>query len=338
MAPPSVDYGEPSDQPSMDESQAPPSPTASVRQKRAERSCLLCHQRKIRCDKRSPCTNCARADVLCCYPGPERSGRRLPKSTIAEVAARVTRLERTIAAISKDTSHTNSNLDQSSDAKSPPGEVSINEISVPRDCPGEILVQDGLSTRYVNEAILSRVLEEVSISRFFSNPYILTQSTQERELLSVMGSPSGVIGRPASFDIRGIFSGFNQFMTDTRSYYPSRWHAMQLWQAFVTNVDPIAKILHIPTTQATVYAAINNPQNLKEDLDALLFSIYFAATTSLTSVAAASLLGQDKSIALNKYKQGLEQSLAAANILDTPSVISLQAMTIYLVSILRLKK
>lgn len=156
-----------------------------------------------------------------------------------------------------------------------------------------------------------------------------------------MGSPSGEtnpIGRPVSFDIRGIFSGFNQYMTDTRSYYPSRWHAMQLWQAFVTNVDPIAKILHIPTTQATVYAAINSPHDLKEDLNALLFSIYFAAATSLDPAAAANLLGEDKSIALNKYKQGLEQSLAAANILDTPSIRSLQAMTIYLVSILELKK
>ena len=155
-----------------------------------------------------------------------------------------------------------------------------------------------------------------------------------------MGNPSShrdLIERPASFDIRGIFSGFKPLTTDIRSYYPSRWHAMQLWQAFVTNVDPIAKILHIPTTQATVYAAINSPHNLKEDLDALLFSLYFAATTSLTSAAAASLLGQDKSIALNIYKQGFEQSLAAANILDTPSIRSLQAMTIYLVSILDLR-
>ena len=152
-----------------------------------------------------------------------------------------------------------------------------------------------------------------------------------------MGSPSGdsnLTGQPLSFDIRGLFSSFNQFMTDTRNYYPTRWHAMQLWQAFVTNVDPIAKILHIPTTQATVYAAINSPHNLKEDLNALLFSIYFAAVTSLSSAAAESLLGEERCVSLNKYKQGLEQSLAAANILDTPSIRSLQAMTIYLVGIL----
>lgn len=133
-------------------------------------------------------------------------------------------------------------------------------------------------------------------------------------------------------NIGGIFSGFNQSMKDTQSYRPSRWHAMLLWQTFVNNVDPITKLLHIPTTQATLFAAINNRNNLDEDLNALLFSIYFAATTSLTESATAHLLGQDKSTALSRYKQGLEQSLAGANILDTPSVRSLQAMVIYLVS------
>ena len=340
MANPYVDSGELFDQAPMYEGQAPPSPTASVRHKRADRSCLLCHQRKIRCDKRSPCANCTRADVLCCYPGPERSVRRLPKSTIAEVAARVTRLERTINAISNDASPVESKLNPTSDPKSPLGDVNISETPAPKNSPREILVQDGPCTRYVNESILSHVLEEVGFSSSLDGRCDLTTSTQETELMSVMKSPNGhynLVGRPESFDIRGIFSGFNQFLTDTRDYYPSRWHAMQLWQAFVTNVDPIAKILHIPTTQATVYAAINNPHNCKEDVDALLFSIYFAAATSLTSAAAASLLGQDKSIALNKYKQGLEQSLGAANILDTPSIRSLQAMAIYLVSLPELK-
>jgi hypothetical protein len=152
----------------------------------------------------------------------------------------------------------------------------------------------------------------------------------------VMGSAtvdsSRAIKSP-SFDIGSIFSGFNQSMKDTQRYHPSRWHAMQLWQAFVNNVDPLVKILHLPTAQGTIFAAINNPDKVEEDLNALLFSVYFAATTSLTSADAANLLGQPKSTALNSYKQGLEQSLAGANILDTPSIRSLQALTIYLVSL-----
>ena len=161
MASPYVDSGELFDHAPTYEGQAPPSPTASIRHKRADRSCLLCHQRKIRCDKRSPCANCTRADVLCCYPGPQRSVRRLPKSTIAEVAARVTRLERTINAISNDASPVESKLNPTSDPKTPLGDINISETPGPRDSPRELLVQDGPSTRYVNESILSHVLEEV---------------------------------------------------------------------------------------------------------------------------------------------------------------------------------
>lgn len=78
---------------------------------------------------------------------------------------------------------------------------------------------------------------------------------------------------------------------------------------FVARVDPIIKILHILMMQATVFTAINNANNVDDDLNALLFAIYFAATTCLSSSGAANLLGQPKSTALNNYKQRLEQSL-----------------------------
>jgi hypothetical protein len=103
-------------------------------------------------------------------------------------------------------------------------------------------------------------------------------------------------------------------------------------QTFLNNVDPIIKILHIPTAQATIYTAINNPGNAEDDLNALLFAIYFAATTSLSTADASSLLGQDRSTTLTKFKQGLEYFLAGANMFDSPSMRSLQAMTIYIVS------
>jgi hypothetical protein len=67
----------------------------------------------------------------------------------------------------------------------------------------------------------------------------------------VMGSASGDSSRAmksSSFDIGRIFSGLNQSMEDTQSHLPSRWHSMQLWQAFVNHVDPVAKILHIAAT------------------------------------------------------------------------------------------
>ncbi len=39
------------------------------------RSCVTCRQRKVRCDKLSPCSNCRRADIPCVLPSAERSPR-----------------------------------------------------------------------------------------------------------------------------------------------------------------------------------------------------------------------------------------------------------------------
>lgn len=161
-----MENGDLSTQAPIDDIQTPASPTASssVGNKKIERSCLLCHQRKIRCNKRSPCSNCARANVLCCYPGAERPGRRPPKHTIAEVVARVTRLERTITAIS--------NNESNSAHKSPTVEADASEIQTVAGSPEELLVQDGYSTRYINEVLFSRVLEEVGSRLTQSSGYL----------------------------------------------------------------------------------------------------------------------------------------------------------------------
>jgi len=140
-----------------------PTPWKSART-RIERSCVMCHQRKIRCDKRSPCSNCARADLFCCYPEPERAGRRPPKTTIAELANRVARLERTIIAISDGTSQDQNGETES--ARTPQSENLITDkMQTSEVTPAEeLLIQDGYSSRYVNEVLLSRILDEVIFS------------------------------------------------------------------------------------------------------------------------------------------------------------------------------
>jgi hypothetical protein len=149
-----------------------------------------------------------------------------------------------------------------------------------------------------------------------------------------MGSPKGDTNKDSeksSFDLGNVFSEFRKPAASDRVSHPPRWHVIQLWRAYINNVDPVIKILHVPTMNATVFAVANDAINTDDELDALLFSIYFAAATSLSSEDVANILGQQRATALRRFKRGIEQSLAAANFLDRPSMRSLQAMTIYLV-------
>lgn len=54
-----------------------------------------------------------------------------------------------------------------------------------------------------------------------------------------------------------------------------------MWQVYQENVDPIVKILHIPTTTKLINQTRKNLDSLTPENEALMFAIYFAAITSM---------------------------------------------------------
>ncbi|PVH74877.1 hypothetical protein DL98DRAFT_602819 [Cadophora sp. DSE1049] len=302
---------------------SPPNSTIgsqTSKQKRLDRSCVLCHQRKIRCDKKSPCGNCRRVDVLCHYPEAEQTVRRPHKTTINDVSARLARLERTILAMSKAWPGGGGGHSQSPEPSSMAIE-NFSEVPTRNGDEGdgkvcaEKLVQGDCSSRYFNESLLSHILEE------------------EKEIHSLIGLQVDQTPRPSimsSVQLEPLLSSFHKPDSPADLPHPPRACAIRLWQAYLNNVDPVIKVFHIPTIQSLVYTSINSPSDDNADGNTLLFSIYFAATASLSDLNVLTLLGQDKNTALNNFKRGLEQSLAVSNLLDTPTLLSLQAMTLYI--------
>ena len=63
------------------------------------RSCVTCRRRKVKCDKKNPCTNCAKAGSVCVFPAPGRAPRRprqggkVVSEREAELLKRLRRLE-----------------------------------------------------------------------------------------------------------------------------------------------------------------------------------------------------------------------------------------------------
>lgn len=58
------------------------------------RSCTVCRQRKIKCDRQQPCSSCSRSGCECVYPSgrgraPKRSGRHVD----AQLTAKLARME-----------------------------------------------------------------------------------------------------------------------------------------------------------------------------------------------------------------------------------------------------
>jgi hypothetical protein len=64
------------------------------------RSCITCRRRKVRCNKRSPCSNCVKAGIDCIFPPPGRAPRKSKRPPDAELLSRLRRLEGVIEHLS----------------------------------------------------------------------------------------------------------------------------------------------------------------------------------------------------------------------------------------------
>lgn len=80
----------------------PPPINGAIAPRLNPRSCVTCRKRKVRCDKRHPCINCAKAGTDCVFPGPGRAPRRSRKPQDTELLARLRRLEGVVKHMGKD--------------------------------------------------------------------------------------------------------------------------------------------------------------------------------------------------------------------------------------------
>lgn len=58
-----------------------------------KRSCTRCNQRKVKCNRKSPCTACIKNGKQCIYPGGKRAPRQLNRPPVGELLARLKELE-----------------------------------------------------------------------------------------------------------------------------------------------------------------------------------------------------------------------------------------------------
>lgn len=124
-------------------------------------------------------------------------------------------------------------------------------------------------------------------------------------------------------------------VSDVLEYHPDTQLALQLWTLYVKSVDPVLKILHIPTAQSTVIQTILDPRSARSSTVALMFAVYFAAITSLchdSNNNESIDLPCERTILLKQYKAALDRLLLVTDLMNQPEIPALQALAIYVVS------
>lgn len=122
---------------------------------------------------------------------------------------------------------------------------------------------------------------------------------------------------------------------DLRSLHPKPLQMTMLCTYYVQNVDPVFKVLHVPTLRNLFSEAIADPDHIRsgDHTEALLFAVYYAAVTSLNPEECVNYFHESKDDLLSKYRGGTERALSNANFLNECNLGTLQALVIFLVRV-----
>lgn len=138
----------------------------------------------------------------------------------------------------------------------------------------------------------------------------------------------------ASMTQQGFLFGYNSLMMNLRPLHPRSNQASRYWQLYVENIDPVTKILHVPSFEKKFNDAYKDLQLLEAGTEALMFSIYYSVVTSLSVDTVQAEFKESKDNLLQKYQFAIEQALSKANFMRSKDLSTLQALTLYLVSCL----
>ncbi|CAK3762626.1 transcriptional regulatory [Lecanosticta acicola] len=330
------------------------------------RSCVTCRRRKVKCDKLHPCSNCNRAHIECIFPAPGRAPRKPRKAGEGrdkELLERLRRLEGVVKGMgvevpNKEGEPAPKNIDNDTRA----GTNSTGQVhgasesngngfnrTVAKDQAdqdfhnktrwveeqqkgrfenkfGRLVVNEGKS-RYINNSFWASLSNEVEDLKG-----ILNQSSDEEDNLA---SSPGSNAPQAPSNHHGFVFGFGSQNVDMLSLHPLPGQISEYWDLYKDRVDPLVKILHLPTLEPTILNAASHLSNLSRGFECLLFAVYYGATTSLSARDCLLKLGEEKLNLLARYRFGIEQALARANFLTTEEMVVLQSLVIFLICLRR---
>ncbi|KAH6626561.1 fungal-specific transcription factor domain-containing protein [Chaetomium sp. MPI-SDFR-AT-0129] len=268
-------------------------------------ACVLCQNRKIKCDRRFPCSNCTKSGTKCVpsTPAPARKRRR-PNQDLQERLARCEEMIRMSIAEKE--------ADKQRVGQPPSGE---EQQWLPT---GKLFNEDG-NVRFIDSPVLGVIYDQLRTMR----QMVADDSYSET-------SP----GSMTPDDNSDMLLGGDVPTTNVADLRPAPAHAAALWQIYLDRVNPLTKIIHVPSVQPFIdEVTAGRAHNLAKNVEALLFSIYLMAVVSMTPDECKEGLGVAREEALQRFSTGVRLILLRIGFLRVQDMTTLRALVIYLISL-----
>nr|D7PI00.1 RecName: Full=Transcription factor vrtR1; AltName: Full=Viridicatumtoxin synthesis protein R1 [Penicillium aethiopicum]ADI24933.1 VrtR1 [Penicillium aethiopicum] len=292
-------------------------------------NCQSCVRKKIKCNRAVPtCASCSKAKLHCVYQS--RPPRKRKRSRGEEdVYERLAQYERILH---------DHNLLQAAAASTPSGrDTETSAISTRAPTPvlpdaqthtkaGKVLLSTDGRSRYIDNVLLLDAGE--------GDLCELPESEQEDynhdETSPDESTPTGLLGALAAHTISGAIIGNTQSLTNL---HPTYEQAAKLWQAYVKNVEPLCKILHVPTVAKMFDTVSKQPAAVSKNDECLMFVIYYFAVFSMSDDECLHEFNYPRAQLLSRYQTTVIQALVNASWLKTTAMPVLQAYTLFLIAL-----
>lgn len=307
-------------------------PTALVSKPRRLLACVLCQQRKVKCDHNYPCATCVKARVQCVQATPVRRRRRrqFPEK---ELLGRLRQYENLLTQHHIKFEPLNPNSASVEDRQSPASAGHASYDSEDEEQGKSIAGACGRAPSSTDTPTSERLGNKLEAKPMF---HVLREEVRDRDKDdSSDDEVQPTVFKKAWDEVIGnsdhLLFGWPQTAVAMYTLHPQPIQVFQLWQLYLDNVNPLLKVTHTPSLQGRIIEAAGNVLNIKSDLEALMFSIYCMAISSLSEDACLAMFASPKSELLAGYQLGCQQALGNSRFLRHSSRDCLTALFLYLV-------
>ncbi|TIC97869.1 Transcription factor vrtR1 [Colletotrichum higginsianum] len=291
-------------------------------------ACVFCHQRKIKCDRKSPCANCIKSDQPCVPStrAPPGAGRR---RVVKDLLDRLHQCESLLSQVAPHDAERGgrpvypgtpgSTTAAAASAPSPAMSwVSYEEArKQPSSRPGGKIVCDEGRATFMESPLRGNVLDHLQFSKLSLDDKDNERSTNPSASCSTSERGEPAHQKSMDFDLLAL----------------GPVEVLRLWQVFLERVNPMVKIVHVPSLEPLVFEAATDRFNLSPDFEALLCSINVVAIMALSDAEAVQMLNVEKSKALRNSMFALKKALAKLDFMRRYNITILQCLVLYLVSL-----
>ena len=191
------------------------------------------------------------------------------------------------------------------------------------DKPGKLVEGDG-KTRYIDS----------NIWRHLGDDDLNPSSDEDEDEAQTDSTPAtfasaGNLADPVSAALLSIGSP-SQNLVDL---HPSYDTALKLWKIYIDSIDPIVKIIHVPSFQPILQRGAANPSAMPKATEALLFSIYHFAVSSVSEEECIKLFNHPQAELQDRLHAATRQALVNAHFMRTTEIMVLQAYLLFLLAV-----